>query len=90
MLYLGWLKLSLRLIDPFGRLCDDDVAFDIDWILHRNFEVLMNICENAEVLPGNGNVTKHEIAMARQNSRKSIHIYSFFFCLQILCRQNIV
>eukprot|EP00494_Astrolonche_serrata_P031886 UN32155 len=27
VLYAGWLKLSLRLIDPFGRTVNDDISW---------------------------------------------------------------
>ena len=51
VLYSGWLKLSLRLIDPFGRTVLDDISWDLDWIIHRNFECIQKSCEQSRRFP---------------------------------------
>ncbi len=38
IVFCGWLKVALKMLDPYG-LDTDDVSFDLHWVLHRNVEV---------------------------------------------------
>jgi len=46
VIYVGWLNLSLCLTDPFGRQKLDDISWDLDWIIHRNWEVMVTMGRN--------------------------------------------
>eukprot|EP00008_Paramoeba_atlantica_P013932 CAMPEP_0201476764 /NCGR_PEP_ID=MMETSP0151_2-20130828/1904_1 /ASSEMBLY_ACC=CAM_ASM_000257 /TAXON_ID=200890 /ORGANISM="Paramoeba atlantica, Strain 621/1 / CCAP 1560/9" /LENGTH=199 /DNA_ID=CAMNT_0047857241 /DNA_START=409 /DNA_END=1005 /DNA_ORIENTATION=- len=35
---VGWLKVAQHMLDPYGD-GEDDVRFDLHWVLHRNVEV---------------------------------------------------
>ncbi len=38
VILVGWLKVALKMLDPYGFV-QDDVSFDLHWVLHRNVEV---------------------------------------------------
>tara|TARA_R110002050_G_scaffold186237_5_gene320432 strand:- start:580 stop:1065 length:486 start_codon:yes stop_codon:yes gene_type:complete len=45
---VGWLKVAQKMLDPYAD-GEDDVRFDLHWVLHRNVEV-----STAMVIHGHG------------------------------------